>query len=131
MLTVQLAYLLRDTSIKVNSADPGYTATDLNGHRGAQTVPEGTAEVIRLALLSDDGPTAMYSNTQGIVPWLTHKQGGSYEQRKRQNSDYYGWEPRTRPQHGGHWGRSPGEVCPITPFGVTLNGVVTPMHPSF
>ena len=34
MLTVQLAYLLRDTAIKVNSADPGYTATDLNGHRG-------------------------------------------------------------------------------------------------
>jgi NAD(P)-dependent dehydrogenase (short-subunit alcohol dehydrogenase family) len=27
MLTVQLAYELRDTSIKVNSVDPGYTAT--------------------------------------------------------------------------------------------------------
>ena len=42
MLTVQLAYLLRDT-IKVNSADPGYTATDLNSHRGLQTIPEGAA----------------------------------------------------------------------------------------
>jgi NAD(P)-dependent dehydrogenase (short-subunit alcohol dehydrogenase family) len=31
MLTVQLAYLLHDTNIKVNSADPGFTATDLNG----------------------------------------------------------------------------------------------------
>lgn len=28
MLTVQLAYLLRDSRIKVNAADPGYTATD-------------------------------------------------------------------------------------------------------
>ena len=41
MLTVQLAYELRDTAIKVNSADPGYTATDLNGHRGPQTIPKG------------------------------------------------------------------------------------------
>jgi NAD(P)-dependent dehydrogenase (short-subunit alcohol dehydrogenase family) len=51
MLTVQLAFLLRDTSIKVNAVDPGYTATDLNGHRGRQTIPEGAAEAIRVALL--------------------------------------------------------------------------------
>ena len=69
MLTVQLAYELRDTAIKVNSADPGYTATDLNGHRGHQTVPEGAAEAIRLALLEDDGPTGSFSNSDGRVPW--------------------------------------------------------------
>jgi hypothetical protein len=71
MLRVQLAYLLRDTAIKVNSADPGYTATDLNGHRGTQTVPEGAAEAIRLALLADDGPTGTYSDRNGIVPWYS------------------------------------------------------------
>ena len=69
MLTVQLAYLLRDTAIKVNSADPGYTATDLNEHRGKQTIPEGAAETIRLALLPADGPTGTYSNSHGILPW--------------------------------------------------------------
>jgi NAD(P)-dependent dehydrogenase (short-subunit alcohol dehydrogenase family) len=69
MLTVQLAYELRETAIKVNSADPGYTATDLNGHRGHQTVPEGAAETIRLALLPDDGPTGSFSNSDGNVPW--------------------------------------------------------------
>jgi len=69
MLTVQLAYLLRGTAIKVNSADPGYTATDLNGRRGTQTVPEGAAEAIRLALLADDGPTGTYSDSKGIMPW--------------------------------------------------------------
>jgi NAD(P)-dependent dehydrogenase (short-subunit alcohol dehydrogenase family) len=69
MLTVQLAYELRHTSIKVNSADPGYTATDLNGHRGHQTIPEGAAEAIRLALLPDDGPSGSYSDSKGIVPW--------------------------------------------------------------
>jgi NAD(P)-dependent dehydrogenase (short-subunit alcohol dehydrogenase family) len=69
MLTVQLAHLLRDTAIKINSADPGYTATDLNGHRGTQTVPEGSAEAIRLALLPDDGPSGTYSDSKGVVPW--------------------------------------------------------------
>jgi NAD(P)-dependent dehydrogenase (short-subunit alcohol dehydrogenase family) len=69
MLTVQLAYELRDTSIKVNSVDPGYTATDLNQHRGTQTIPEGAAEIIRLALLLGEGPTGTFSNAQGIVPW--------------------------------------------------------------
>ena len=69
MLTVQLAYLLRDTAIKVNSADPGYPATDLSGRRGTQTIPEGAAEVIRLALLADDGSTARTPTVRGIVPW--------------------------------------------------------------
>jgi NAD(P)-dependent dehydrogenase (short-subunit alcohol dehydrogenase family) len=69
MLTVQLAWELRDTSIKVNSVDPGYTATDLNQHRGTQSIPEGAAEIIRLALLADDSPTGTFSNAQGIVPW--------------------------------------------------------------
>jgi NAD(P)-dependent dehydrogenase (short-subunit alcohol dehydrogenase family) len=69
MLTVQLAYELRETAIKVNSADPGYTATDLNGRRGHQTIPEGAAEAIRLALLPDDGSTGTFSDSKGIVPW--------------------------------------------------------------
>jgi NAD(P)-dependent dehydrogenase (short-subunit alcohol dehydrogenase family) len=68
ILTVQLAWELRDTPVKVNSVDPGYTATDLNQHQGTQTIPEGAAEIFRLALL-DDGPTGTFSNAQGIVPW--------------------------------------------------------------
>ena len=69
MLTVQLAYELRDTAIKVNSADPGYTATDLNEHRGRQTVDEGAVEIVRLALLPDDGPSGSFSDRHGTVPW--------------------------------------------------------------
>jgi|ERR1035438_305464 NAD(P)-dependent dehydrogenase (short-subunit alcohol dehydrogenase family) len=49
MFTVQLAYELRVTPIKVNSADPGFTATDSNDHRGHQTVEEGGPETVRLA----------------------------------------------------------------------------------
>jgi NAD(P)-dependent dehydrogenase (short-subunit alcohol dehydrogenase family) len=69
MLTVQLARLLSDTAIKVNSAAPGYTATALNGFRGTQTIPEGAVEAVRLALLPDDGPTGSFSETAGPVPW--------------------------------------------------------------
>jgi NAD(P)-dependent dehydrogenase (short-subunit alcohol dehydrogenase family) len=69
MLTVQLAFELRDTPIKVNSACPGYTATDLNDHQGTQTVEEGAAEPVRLALLPADGPTGGYFSSAGPFPW--------------------------------------------------------------
>jgi len=69
MLTVQLAYELRDTSIKVNAANPGYTATDMNGQNGTQTIQEGAAEPVRLALLPEDGPTGGFFETAGANPW--------------------------------------------------------------
>lgn len=69
MLTVQLAAELADTSIKVNSADPGFTATDLNNHRGTQTIPQGAAVAIRLALLPDDGPTGCFFSANQQEPW--------------------------------------------------------------
>lgn len=69
MLTVILAYELRDTPIKVNSADPGYTATDLNNHRGTQTVAEGSEAIIRLATLDEKGPTGQFHDRAGRLPW--------------------------------------------------------------
>ena len=69
MLTVQLTAELQDTGIKVNSADPGFTATDLNGHRGRQSIPEGAAAAIHLALLPDDGPTGGFFSASNPQPW--------------------------------------------------------------
>ena len=69
MMTVQLAYELRDTAIKVNAVNPGFTATDMNGHQGTQTVEEGAAEAVRLALLADDGPTGGFTETGANNPW--------------------------------------------------------------
>jgi len=69
MLTIQLAHELRDTAIKVNSAAPGYTATDLNGFAGTDTPAQGAAEAIRLALLPADGPTGTTSSATGPLPW--------------------------------------------------------------
>ena len=69
MLTVHLAFELRDTRIKVNSADPGFTATDLNEYRGYQSVEQGASEAVRLALLPADGPTGGFFSSAGRDPW--------------------------------------------------------------
>jgi NAD(P)-dependent dehydrogenase (short-subunit alcohol dehydrogenase family) len=68
MFTVQLAYEFRDGSIAVNSINPGYTATDLNRHSGPQTIEEGSAEIVRVALL-DPPVTGKFLETGGEVPW--------------------------------------------------------------
>ena len=68
MFTVQLAYELRDGGIAVNSVNPGYTATDLNGHSGPQTVEQGAAEIVRLAL-DAARPSGKFLESDGEVPW--------------------------------------------------------------
>ena len=68
MLTVQLAYEFRDGSISVNSVNPGYTATDLNGNSGPQSIEEGAAEIVRVALL-DSPVTGRFLETGGEIPW--------------------------------------------------------------
>lgn len=69
MFTVILAHELKDTKIKVNSADPGYTATDLNRNSGTKTVEQGASIIFDLATLADDGATGGYFDDQGVVPW--------------------------------------------------------------
>ncbi|MBO2447349.1 SDR family oxidoreductase [Actinomadura barringtoniae] len=73
MLTVQYAQAFAQdpelAHIKVNSATPGYVATDINGHRGVRTVEEGARAIIDLATLGADGPTGGFFNDKGPVPW--------------------------------------------------------------
>lgn len=69
MLTVHLAALLKDSGILVNSADPGFTATDLNGHRGYQTVEEGATAALHLALSPVPGASGRFYDKSGPVPW--------------------------------------------------------------
>jgi NAD(P)-dependent dehydrogenase (short-subunit alcohol dehydrogenase family) len=68
-VTLGFAFSLEAEGIKVNSADPGFTATDLNDHQGTGTVEEGAREAVRLALLGPDGPTGTFSNSDGPVAW--------------------------------------------------------------
>ena len=68
-ITVAFAKELAPQGVKVNAAAPGYTATDLNGHRGHRTVQQAAEIVVRLATLDADGPTAGYFDDEGPVPW--------------------------------------------------------------
>jgi NAD(P)-dependent dehydrogenase (short-subunit alcohol dehydrogenase family) len=68
-VTVSYANELRDTAIKVNSADPGYCATDLNGHSGPRTAEQGAAAAVKLATLPADGPSGAFYDEDGPVAW--------------------------------------------------------------
>lgn len=67
MLTTQYAKAL--THMRINAVDPGFTATDLNEHRGTQTVEEGAEIIVTMARLGRDGPTGTYVDRAGTVPW--------------------------------------------------------------
>ena len=67
MLTTQYAKALPD--IRFNAADPGYTATDLNGHTGAQTVAEGTDAIVTLATEDPEAGTGRFIDRFGPVAW--------------------------------------------------------------
>ncbi|MCD0452597.1 SDR family oxidoreductase [Actinocorallia sp. API 0066] len=69
-VTVAFAKELRDSPIKVNSADPGYCATDLNAHTGVRKASEGAADIVRLALLGAEAPTGGFFGEDGeALPW--------------------------------------------------------------
>lgn len=68
-VTVHFAYELQGTPIKINSADPGYTATDLNGHSGPRTVEQGATIGVRLATLDENGPSGGFFDEDGPVSW--------------------------------------------------------------
>ncbi|WP_085483938.1 SDR family NAD(P)-dependent oxidoreductase [Agreia pratensis] len=67
MLTVQYAKAFPE--IRVNAADPGYTATEFNNHRGPQTVTEGTDAIVELATRGGAGPTGTFVNRDGVAPF--------------------------------------------------------------
>ncbi len=74
MFTVDLAYDLRDSKVRVNSVCPGFTATDLNNHSGHQTIEEGAIAIVRMAQVTDEGPMASFIHKDGTYPW---QQGGA------------------------------------------------------
>ncbi len=67
MLTMQYAKAL--PAVRFNAADPGYTATDLNGHSGTQTVTEGTDAIVTLATEDPSAGTGRFIDRFGPVAW--------------------------------------------------------------
>jgi NAD(P)-dependent dehydrogenase (short-subunit alcohol dehydrogenase family) len=69
-ITLAMAIELEPTGIKVNAVSPGFTKTNLNGYAGTETVEEGAAEAVRVALLGPDGPTGTFTHAKlGTLPW--------------------------------------------------------------
>src|SRR5208337_1889099 len=67
--TVHLAYDLRDTNIKVNSAHPGWVKTDMGGPEAPMELSEGAKTSAALATLPEDGPTGGYFHLGQTLPW--------------------------------------------------------------
>jgi NAD(P)-dependent dehydrogenase (short-subunit alcohol dehydrogenase family) len=67
MATMQYAKAL--PAVRFNAADPGYTATDLNGHNGTQTVTEGTDAIVTLATEDPSAGTGRFIDRLGPVAW--------------------------------------------------------------
>jgi NAD(P)-dependent dehydrogenase (short-subunit alcohol dehydrogenase family) len=68
-LTALLSAELIDSAIKVNSVEPGYTATDMTDQKGLQSVDVAARVVVKYALLPSDGPTGGYFDARGPMPW--------------------------------------------------------------
>jgi NAD(P)-dependent dehydrogenase (short-subunit alcohol dehydrogenase family) len=79
MITAMYARELRDSAIKVNAANPGYTKTDLNRNSGFRSVAEGAEASVYLATLPPDGPSGILwghlwtsdgpARAYGVLPW--------------------------------------------------------------
>ena len=67
--TVHLAYELRDTNIKVNSAHPGWVKTDMGGEQAPMELSEGGKTSAALATLPDNGPSGGFFHLGKPLPW--------------------------------------------------------------
>jgi NAD(P)-dependent dehydrogenase (short-subunit alcohol dehydrogenase family) len=67
--TVQLAYELKDTKIKVNAAHPGWVKTDLGGEGAQMEIKDGAKTSVALATVGEDGPNGAYIHMGKPLPW--------------------------------------------------------------
>jgi NAD(P)-dependent dehydrogenase (short-subunit alcohol dehydrogenase family) len=67
--TVQLAYELRGSTVKVNTIHPGYVKTDMNAGEGEIEIADGARTSVRLALIDEDGPSGGYFYRDQVLPW--------------------------------------------------------------
>ena len=67
--TIHLAYELRNTNIKVNSAHPGWVKTDMGGEQAPMELADGAKTSVGLATLPDDGPSGGYFHLDKALPW--------------------------------------------------------------
>jgi len=69
LVMVTSQYAKAYPAIRFNAVDPGYTATDLNGHSGPKSVEEGADIIVRMASIGTDGPTGGFFDADGPAAW--------------------------------------------------------------
>jgi NAD(P)-dependent dehydrogenase (short-subunit alcohol dehydrogenase family) len=67
--TVQLAYELRDTKIKVNAAHPGHVKTEMGGAYAPMEIADGAKTGVALALIDAKGPNGAFIHMGERLPW--------------------------------------------------------------
>jgi NAD(P)-dependent dehydrogenase (short-subunit alcohol dehydrogenase family) len=67
--TVQFAYELKDTKIKVNAAHPGWVKTEMGGEGATMELEDGAKTSVALATLDAGGPNGAYIHMGEPLPW--------------------------------------------------------------
>jgi NAD(P)-dependent dehydrogenase (short-subunit alcohol dehydrogenase family) len=67
--TIHLAWELKDTAIKVNSAHPGWVKTEMGTDAAPMEIPDGAKTSVALALLGADGPSGRFIHLGEELPW--------------------------------------------------------------
>lgn len=67
--TVSLAHELKDTTVKVNSAHPGWVQTDMGGSAAPMQVVDGARTSVALATLPASGPHGGFFHMGEPLPW--------------------------------------------------------------
>ena len=69
MFTVELAQELLGTTVKVNSAHPGWVKTDMGGEQAPMEIVDGAKTSVTLATLPADGPTGAFFHLGAPLRW--------------------------------------------------------------
>jgi NAD(P)-dependent dehydrogenase (short-subunit alcohol dehydrogenase family) len=67
--TVHLANELQDTTIKVNSAHPGWVKTELGGEGAPMELADSPKTSVELATLGPEGPNGGFFHVGAPLPW--------------------------------------------------------------
>lgn len=67
--TVQLAYELKDTMIKVNAAHPGWVKTEMGGEGATMEISDGAKTSVALATVGAEGPNGAFLHMGETLPW--------------------------------------------------------------
>ena len=69
-ITLAMMVELESPDIKINLVSPAFTATNLNGFAGTESVEDGSREVVRVCLLGPDGPSGTFTRWENTaIPW--------------------------------------------------------------